>query len=128
MLSQAVNQLELHPRFSSPSLRKHAAATGLVLTGYGSGNSVAIEKNPIVTAIAARLGCSAVAVVLKWTLARGVCVVPRTANPAKIEENISKAPLLPLAADDLAALDSLNEAHPYYWEPRPLVKGSTPDL
>lgn len=35
-----INQLELHPRFSSPSLRSYAEATGLVLTGYGTGNSV----------------------------------------------------------------------------------------
>ncbi len=38
-----VNQLELHPRFSSPSLRSYAEQTGLVLTGYGSGNSVSHE-------------------------------------------------------------------------------------
>jgi diketogulonate reductase-like aldo/keto reductase len=35
-----VNQLELHPRFSSPALRAYAQQTGIVLTGYGSGNSV----------------------------------------------------------------------------------------
>lgn len=35
-----INQLELHPRFSSPSLRSYAEETGLVLTGYGTGNSV----------------------------------------------------------------------------------------
>ena len=110
-----INQLELHPRFSSPSLRTYAEQTGLVLTGYGSGNSVsnrqslfisglrvgpatmliscrtqvAIERSPVVSAIAERLNASAVAVVLRWTLARNVVIIPRTANPDKIVENIT---------------------------------------
>lgn len=50
---------------------------------------VAIERSPVVAAIAERLKVSAVAVVLRWTLARGVAVIPRTANPDKIVENIS---------------------------------------
>ena len=43
-----VNQLELHPRFSSPSLRSYAEQTGMVLTGYGSGNSVRALATPAV--------------------------------------------------------------------------------
>jgi diketogulonate reductase-like aldo/keto reductase len=50
---------------------------------------VAIERSAVVAAIAERLKVSAVAVVLRWTLARGVAVIPRTANPDKIVENIT---------------------------------------
>ena len=123
----AVNQLELHPRYSSPSLRKHADVGGYVLTGYGSGNSVAIEKSAAVKAIADRLSVHPVTVVLKWTLARGVCVVPRTADPEKIVSNIAVAPTLELTPEDLAVMDVMNEAEPYYWSPLPLVKGLQPD-
>jgi hypothetical protein len=38
------------------------------------------------------------------------------------------APVLELQEEDLARLDALNEARPYYWCPLPLVKGATPDL
>lgn len=43
----------------------------------------------MVAAIAERLNVSAVAVVLRWTLARNVVIIPRTANPDKIVENIT---------------------------------------
>jgi hypothetical protein len=45
----------LLPRFSSPSLQKYATENGLVLTGYGSGNSVAIEKSTVVSTFAQRV-------------------------------------------------------------------------
>ena len=41
----AANQLELHPRYASPSLRKYAEERGIHLTAYGTGNSVLIEKD-----------------------------------------------------------------------------------
>ena len=50
---------------------------------------VAIERSPVVKAIADRLNVSAVAVVLCWTLGRNVVIIPRTANPDKIVENIA---------------------------------------
>lgn len=50
---------------------------------------MAIERSAVVAAIADRLRVSPVAVVLQWTLARGVVVIPRTADPKKIVENIS---------------------------------------
>lgn len=49
---------------------------------------MAIERSEVVAAIAQRLGVSAVAVILRWTLDRGVCVIPRTADRSKIVENI----------------------------------------
>ena len=119
-VAAAVNQLELHPRFSSPGLRALAAATGLRLTAYGSGNSAAIEKSPVVAAVAARRGLSATRVVLQWTLARGACVIPRTANVGHMEENWgagSPSEAQQLTPGDLAELDALDEGHPYYWSP-----------
>jgi diketogulonate reductase-like aldo/keto reductase len=110
----AVNQLEFHPRASSPALRALARDMGFVLTAYGSGNSVRIEKNAAVAEIAARRGVSPNAVVLLWTIARGVVVIPRTKNAVKIEENWATCTReSPLTAEDLETLDAMNEAHFY---------------
>jgi hypothetical protein len=38
------------------------------------------------------------------------------------------APTVELSEDDLAKLDALNQAHPYYWCPLPLVRGAAPDV
>jgi D-xylose reductase len=129
-VAPAVNQIEFHPRFSSPSLRAVAASRGLVLTAYGSGNSTRLSKSPVVAAMAERLGLQPLAVVLQWTLQHGVVVIPRTANVQHMAENAAVATAgAQLSAEDMAALDALNEAHPYYWWPLPsLPPGSKPDL
>ena len=126
----AVNQLELHPRFSSPGLRAYAREVGMLLTAYGSGNSVVIEKNPVVAKIAERRGVSPFAVVQLWTLAHGVVLIPRSASPAHQAANleVACANTPQLDAADIVALDALDEAHPYYWWPQPcLPPGASPD-
>lgn len=44
-----VNQLELHPRYASPDLQATAKKHGVVLTGYGTGNSLGIYTDPVRT-------------------------------------------------------------------------------
>ena len=55
---------------------------------------------------------SAVAVVLMWTLARGVSVIPRSDSPAFMAENLQAVNSV-LTAEDMATLDAMNEAHFY---------------
>lgn len=123
----AVNQLEFHPRCSSPRLREHARATGYILTAYGSGNSVAIEKSPVVASVAAARGSTPIATVLRWTLQKGVGVHPRTATPAHMAANLAAAGEPPLAPEHEAALDALNAHWPYYWWAMPLLPKGTPE-
>lgn len=123
----AVNQLEFHPRFSSPSLQALAARTGMVLVAYGSGNSVALEHHLGIAAIAQARSVSSVAVVLQWTRQLGVGIIPRSTNPLHLEENL-RGMDSPLTPSEMAAINALNEAHPYYWSPIPLLPpGSPPD-
>ena len=126
-VAPAVNQLELHPRFSSPSVRAQAKERGMALTAYGSGNSVDIEKSKAVAAVAQRHGVSPNAVVLAWTLKHGVAVIPRSHTAEHQAENLAMATGATLLSDeDMAELDALNEAHPYYWSPLPLLPPGTP--
>ncbi len=128
-LMPAVNQLEFHPRSAWPALRAQCAATGVVLTAYGSGNSARIEKSAAVAAVAARRGETPIATVLAWTLAKGVVVIPRSANAAHIAANMAAAAAAPFTPEDMAALDALNEAHAYYWSAMPLLpKGARADV
>ena len=80
--------------------------------------------------IAAKHGITPLAVVIRWTLHHGVSVIPRSSSAQHIRENFREmalaleAPggtkgLLPL--EDVARLDALHEAHPYYWSPWPLM-------
>lgn len=120
-----VNQLELHPRFSSPELRALAQQSGFVLTGYGSGNSTSIEKSQTIKAIGNELGVSPVAVVLRWTLQHGIVVIPRTSTKDHIEENLTACTTFELSESQMSSIDALNEDHPYYWSPVPLLPPGT---
>ena len=62
-----------------------------------------------------------IAVILQWTLHHGIAVIPRTATPSHIAENlaVSESPTF-LTSEEIKALDALNEDHPYYWHPAPL--------
>ena len=101
----------------------------MVLTGYGTGNSVRIEKSPLVQRIADRVGRSPVAVVLRWTVSRGVAVVPRSGDPEHVKENLAAVedPEFGLTEQELAELDRMNRAHPYYWWPLPLLPAGSPE-
>lgn len=113
-----VNQVEFHPRFSHPKLQKVCKAMGIVLTAYGSGNSVRIENSPIVASIAARVNKSPLQVVLKWTLQNGVGVIPAAKQEVHIKENLELFDFT-LSEDDMSKLNAMNEEHPYYWDPKP---------
>jgi len=113
-----VNQVEFHPRFSSPKLQKVCKEMGIVLTAYGSGNSVKIEKSPVVAEIAARVNKSPSQVVLKWTLQLGVVVIPAATQEAHIAENLDLFDFT-LSEEDMAKLNGLNQDYPYYWDPKP---------
>ena len=125
----AVNQLECHPRYASPALQMYAQERGIHLTAYGTGNSVLIEKgNAVVQQIAAKHGITQLAVVLRWTLSKGISTIPRSGSAEHIRENfiqaalaLEKGPKSLLPSDDIAQLDALHEAHPYYWSPIPLL-------
>ena len=59
----------------------------------------------------------------------GVPAYARTATPAHIEANMRVESAPPLTDAELATLDAMNEAHPYYWSPMPLLPpGSAKDL
>lgn len=116
-----VNQLELHPRFSSPELRELAQKNGFALTAYGSGNSTNIEKSEHIRAIADIFGVSPISVVLRWTLQHGIVVIPRTSTQAHIEANIRVCQTFELSKEQMSAIDTLNQDHPYYWSPLPTL-------
>jgi diketogulonate reductase-like aldo/keto reductase len=120
----AVNQLELHPRFASPRLREVCKELGVALTGYGTGNSVNIESDQSgvspfpIAAIAERIGKTAMDVVARWTVQSGVALIPRSGDPDHIRANRAVFDF-ELSTEDMAAIDAMDEDHPYYWSPVP---------
>jgi diketogulonate reductase-like aldo/keto reductase len=112
----AVNQIEL-----SPFLRQ----TDVV--AYGRNRDIAIEAyspltrgrkldDPTIGRIAARLGRTAAQVLLRWSLQSGFVPIPKSVRRDRIRENADVFGF-ELSADDMRALDGLDAAAHFDWDP-----------
>lgn len=97
----AVLQVELHPYLTQEKLLRFCRENALAVTGFSPlgapsylplGMATAEENVldvPIVREIAARHRKTPAQVVLRWGVQRGTAIVPKTANPARLVENLS---------------------------------------
>jgi 2,5-diketo-D-gluconate reductase A len=103
----ALNQVELHPRLQLEELRsfhqQHAIATE-AWSPLGRGR---ILDDPVLGEIASSIGCTPAQAVLRWHVQIGNIVIPRSVNPARIEENFE---IFDFELDDdaLAAIQELD--------------------
>jgi diketogulonate reductase-like aldo/keto reductase len=85
----AINQIELHPLLPQRALRAFHAEHGIVTEAWSPlarGGSVLTD--PVVTAIADRLGKTPAQVILRWHIEVGNVVIPKSVTPSRIAENI----------------------------------------
>ncbi|MFJ9844107.1 aldo/keto reductase [Kitasatospora sp. NPDC101155] len=87
-LVPAVNQIELHPGLQQAELRAFHAEHGIATEAWSPLAQGAVLDDPAITAIATRTGKSAAQVVLRWHLQLGNIVIPKSATPARIRENL----------------------------------------
>lgn len=109
-VTPAVNQVELHPRFQQRELRAYHDAHGIVTQSWsplGQGGDLLHE--PAIVRVAGKHGATAAQVVIAWHLARGFSVIPKSADPGRLRENLA-AQELALDEEDLAAIDALDRA------------------
>ncbi|HZE50677.1 MAG TPA: aldo/keto reductase [Jatrophihabitantaceae bacterium] len=83
----AVNQIELHPELQQVQLREFDAAHGIVTEAWSPLARATVLTDPVLTAIAERLGVTSAQVVLRWHLQLGNIVIPKSVTPARIAEN-----------------------------------------
>ncbi|WP_340107786.1 aldo/keto reductase [Pikeienuella sp. HZG-20] len=85
------NQIENHPLLDQERIMAANRALGLATTSYCPlARGGALFEEPAVASPAARLGVSPAQVVLRWHVQQdGVVAIPRTTNPARLEENLS---------------------------------------
>ncbi|WP_308467344.1 aldo/keto reductase [Rathayibacter soli] len=116
----AVNQIELHPYFTQPEVRKIDEENGILtqawspiggITFYpypGSGDERrSVMDDPTLKAIAADHSKSAAQVMLRWHLEQGRSAIPKSTNPQRIAENFDVFDF-ELTADELARIDALD--------------------
>jgi 2,5-diketo-D-gluconate reductase A len=105
----AVDQLELHPTFQQRELRAWGAEHGMAIEAWGplGQGKYDLLGMPVITRIAAAHGVTPAQVVIRWHLQSGIIVFPKSNSAQRMRENFDVFGFQ-LAADDLAAIDSLD--------------------
>jgi 2,5-diketo-D-gluconate reductase A len=84
----AINQIELHPYFPQPAMRRYNKQHGIATEAWsplGQGGELLAE--PLLRRLGEQYGKSPAQVVLRWHLQLGNVVIPKSVTPARIREN-----------------------------------------
>jgi alcohol dehydrogenase (NADP+) len=96
-IKPAVVQVEAHPYLPETELLEFCRETGMVLLAFaplGHGMKPGLLEDPVISAIAARIGKTPAQVLLAWAVQRGTALLttPRSAARAKENFDISRLP------------------------------------
>ena len=104
----AVNQVELHPRFTQDGLRAYHAQHGIATEAWSPiGQGQGLLDDSLLGELAGKYGKSPAQVVLRWHVQLGNIVFPKSMHPERMRENIDVFDF-ELADDDVAAISGLN--------------------
>jgi len=107
-VTPAVNQIELHPLLNQAELRAANAAHNVVTEAYSPLAVGRLLDSPTVAFIAAEYSRTPAQVLIRWSLQLGNVVIPRSAKPERIANNIDVFDF-ELAAEHMNALNGLND-------------------
>ncbi|MCK9894995.1 aldo/keto reductase [Frankia sp. AgB32] len=103
-----VNQIQLDPRLARVQVRAYHAQHDIVTEAWSPlGAGTGLLDDPVIIAIAARHDRTPAQVVLRWHLDLGLVVVPKSASPARLAENIDVFGFT-LSDGDIAAISALD--------------------
>jgi 2,5-diketo-D-gluconate reductase A len=104
----AVNQIELHPRFTQSELRDYHAAHGIATEAWSPiGQGQGLLDDPTLAELAKKYGKTPAQVVLRWHVQLGNIVFPKSMRPERMRENIDVFDF-ELAPDDEQAVSALD--------------------
>jgi len=84
----ALNQIELHPLFQQAELRRYHAGHGIATEAWAPLAQGDLFDDPLLAEIAASHGKSTAQVILRWHLQIGNVLIPKSATPERIRQNI----------------------------------------
>jgi diketogulonate reductase-like aldo/keto reductase len=114
----AVNQVELHPYYTQPALRKVHAELGITTQAWsplggvlvyvpGADESRGPLTDPVITDLATKYGKTPAQVVLRWHIEHGFCAIPKSVKPHRIAENFDVFDFTK-DAEEVTAIDGLD--------------------
>ena len=107
-VSPAVNQIELHPLLNQAALRAVNAERDVVTEAYSPLGVGRLLDNPAVASVAQAHGKSPAQALIRWSIQLGNVVIPRSASPERIKENLDVFDF-ELTDDEMAKLNGLDD-------------------
>lgn len=101
-----VNQIKVCPGQPQKQLADYSRSLGMVVEGYSPLGTGGIFKNAEIKQLAEKYGRTVAQVCIRWCLQQGVVPLPKSVNPARIEEN-SKIFDFNLSDEDLERIANL---------------------
>jgi 2,5-diketo-D-gluconate reductase A len=106
-VTPTINQVELHPRLQQAELRRAHQRLGIATGAWSPLAQGGVLDAPTITRIATVHGKTPAQVVIRWHLQIGNVVIPKSATPARIVENLGVFDFT-LSDDELAAIERLD--------------------
>jgi alcohol dehydrogenase (NADP+) len=103
-IKPAVVQVESHPYLPETELLEFCKQTGVVLLAFaplGHGMKPGLLEDPVISAIAARVGKTPAQVLLAWAVQRGTAVLTTPKSAARAKENFDISALPEVALDEI---------------------------
>ncbi|KAI8055813.1 NADP-dependent oxidoreductase domain-containing protein [Syncephalis plumigaleata] len=109
----AVNQVELHPYLPQDELIEFCQSKGIHVTAYSPLGSTGapLQSEQIITSIAEKHKCTPAQVLINWAVERNTSVIPKSANPGRIESNFKE---VKLDQDDMKQIAQIKHRKRYF--------------
>ncbi|KAF9037800.1 Aldo/keto reductase [Hymenopellis radicata] len=105
----SVNQIELHPFCQHRALTAFCASQGIIVSAFCPLVRGTRNEDGVIKAIAERAGKSPAQVLVRWALQKGYVPLPKSEREERIRENADVFGEWELSAEDMQALDGLDE-------------------
>ncbi len=115
-IAPSVNQVEFHPFLYQRALLEHCRAHRIQLQAYGPLVRGQRMDHPAIARVAREHGRTPAQVLVRWGIEHEVVPIPKSARPERIRENADVFGFA-LDAEELAALDALDEGYRAAWDP-----------
>lgn len=106
-IKPAVVQVESHPYLPETELLEFCKKNGIVLLAFaplGHGIRPGLLEDPVISAIAARMGVTPAQVLLAWAVQRGTALLTTPKTAARARENFNIVPLPEDAFDEISRI------------------------
>ena len=114
----AVNQIEVHPYFTNEQVRAYGAEHGIATEAWSPIAQGGVLGDPVIRAVAEKVGRTPAQVTLRWHIQRGDIVFPKSTTPARITENFALFDF-ELSDEDVAAISALDKGEAGRTGPNP---------